>query len=53
MGMFDLACVHDATIYALNHLDIPRERLENIHTFTYPAGAHDVHVPDCTQKAQK
>ena len=38
MGMFDLACVHDATIYALNHLDIPRERLENIHTFTYPAG---------------
>jgi len=38
IGMFDLACVHDATIYALNHLDIPRERLDNIHIFTYPAG---------------
>jgi len=38
IGKFDLACVHDATIYALNHLDIPRERLDNIHIFTYPAG---------------
>ena len=38
IGMFDLACIHDATIYALNHLDIPQERLNNIHISTYPAG---------------
>jgi carboxypeptidase C (cathepsin A) len=38
IGMYDMACIHDATVYALNHLDVPEERLDNIHTHTYHGG---------------
>ncbi len=38
IGMFDMACIHDATVYALNHLDVPPERLHNIHVHTYEGG---------------
>jgi len=38
IGLFDMACVHDATIYEIRRMDLPREALDNITITTYPAG---------------
>jgi len=38
IGLFDMACVHDATIYEIRRTDLPREALDNITITTYPAG---------------
>lgn len=38
IGLFDMACVHDATIYEIQRMDIPPEALDRITITLYSAG---------------
>jgi len=37
-GLFDLEVPYDSVLYTIRHLDIPKERRENISMRTYPGG---------------
>lgn|GEM_PF-6299781 len=53
IGLFDMACVHDATVYEIHRMDLPRKILDNITVTTYPAG-HMIYLdPSSHQKLKE
>jgi len=53
IGLFDMACVHDATVYEIHRMDLPRKILDNITVTTYPTG-HMVYLdPSSHQKLKE
>ncbi len=52
-GLFDLEVPYDSVLYTIRHLDIPKERRENISIRTYPGGHMHYANPEAHRQLRK